>query len=140
MKIRSYSELVQLETIEERFQYLSLRGVVAEETFGNERYLNQRFYHSAEWKDVRNYVIVRDECRDLAVPGFELYTTPYIHHMNPMVPDDIIRGGDNILNPEYLITVCHDTHNAIHYGDESQLPRPYVERSPGDTTLWPSKR
>lgn len=136
MRSRSFSELSQLETYEERFQYLSLRGRVGAETFGFDRFMNQMFYRSSEWKRIRQQVIARDEGCDMGVPGFEIYDRIYIHHMNPMTPDDLKHGNDDVLNPEYLISVTHQTHNAIHYGDERHLPRPLIERRPGDTKLW----
>ena len=98
--------------------------------------MNQKFYVSHEWKQVRNYVIARDEGCDLGVDGYEIHDRIYIHHMNPMTVDDIKRGNDDILDPEYLITTTHVTHNAIHYGDERQLPRQLNQRRPGDTKLW----
>lgn len=133
---RSYQELLSYETFEERFRYLSLGGDVGADTFGFDRYLNQSFYASREWKRIRLQVIARDEGRDLALPGHEIYDKIYVHHMNPMTPDDIKHGNDDILDPDFLICVTHQTHNAIHYGDESALPRPFVERRPGDTKLW----
>ena len=133
---RSYSELSQLETIEERYDYLRLRGAVGAPTFAHERWMNQRFYRSAEWRRVRDHVIVRDEGCDLGVEGFEIYDRPYIHHMNPMTANDLKRPNIEILNPEYLITVSMRTHNAIHYGDESLLPPVPIVRRPGDTKLW----
>lgn len=134
--IRTYSELVQFPTFVERYRYLALRGTVGATTFGWDRELNQRFYQSREWRSIRNYVINRDEGCDLAMPGYEIHTRLYIHHMNPMEVDDIVHGNEDILDPEYLITTTHQTHNAIHYGDERQLPRLLVERRPGDTKLW----
>lgn len=134
--IRSYSELVNLHTFEERFEYLRLHGEVGRSTFGFDRFLNQRFYQSREWKDVRDFVIVRDNGCDLGVYGYEIYEHPLIHHINPMSVDDVIHGEDWILDPEHLITTTHRTHNAIHYSDVSLLPRVVVERSRGDTKLW----
>lgn len=136
MKIRTYSELRRLETFEERYDYLRLRGAVGRSTFGHDRYLNQRFYTSREWKHIRNEVIARDEGLDLGVDGYEIYDRIIIHHMNPMAPDHIIHGDDDILNPAYLITTTHTTHNAIHYGDRTLLRQPLVERRRGDTKLW----
>lgn len=136
MRTRSYTELIQLGTIEERFDYLSLRGGVGVPTFGFERYLNQRFYQSRQWRQIRQAVIARDLGCDLGVDGYDIYDQVYIHHMNPMTVEDIESGNPDILNPEYLISVTHRTHNAIHYGDRSQLPQPFVERTPGDTKLW----
>lgn len=134
--IRTYSELAQLETFIERFDYLSLKGVVGESTFGFERHRNQKFYRSKEWRTVRDEVITRDLGNDLGIPGFEIYDRIIIHHMNPMIVADLVRFNEDILNPEYLISVTHNTHNAIHYGDASLLNLPMVERRPGDTQLW----
>jgi hypothetical protein len=136
MRTRTYSEMARYETFEERFDYLMLGGSAGVATFGFDRYLNQMFYTSREWKDVRRYVIIRDEGCDLGVPGFEIHSNLLIHHINPMVPDDIRHGETWILDPEYLITTSHNTHNAIHYGDKRSLPKPFVERSPNDTKLW----
>lgn len=134
--IRTYSELVALETFEERFQYLALRGSVGRSTFGTDRWMNQRFYTSREWRSLRYEVIARDNGCDLGVPGYEANEAIFIHHMNPMLPDDIVQGSSDILDPEFLISVTHRTHNAIHYGDDRQIPRQFVERRPGDTKLW----
>lgn len=134
--IRTYTELSQLNTFEERFEYLSIRGVVGEATFGYERHYNQKFYNSKQWRDVRDEVLTRDLGCDLGITGHDIFIRPIIHHMNPMAPQDLIRGNDDILNPEYLITVSHRTHNAIHYGDKSLLALPIPERRPGDTRLW----
>ena len=134
--IRSHSELTRFDTFEERFRYLALRGGVGHATFGFDRYLNQRFYASRQWKQIRNHVITRDMGCDLGVDGFEIHSRLIIHHMNPMDSDDIIHGDPSILDPEFLITTTHQTHNAIHYGDEGQLPRKLTPRRPGDTKLW----
>jgi hypothetical protein len=134
--IRTYSELLQYRTFEDRFQYLSLRGNVGESTFGFDRWLNQQFYTSRQWRDLRHHIIVRDDGCDLAVPGLEIRVRPIIHHMNPLTVDDIVHGTDDALDPEFLILVSHQTHNAIHYGDASLLPRPVIPRAPGDTKLW----
>jgi hypothetical protein len=136
VRVRKYSELRRIETFEERFEYLSLAGQVGEATFGFDRYINQMFYRSREWKDVRHQVIVRDNGCDLGVAGYEIHSQLLIHHMNPMSPDDIRHDDDGILDPQFLITTTHRTHNAIHYGDARLLPRPHVERRPGDTLLW----
>lgn len=135
-RIRTYSELMSLEGFAQRFEYLRLNGVVSERTFGTERWLNQGFYASREWKQARNDVIARDLGCDLAVPGYEIHHELVVHHMNPMNVSDILDGDSDIIDPEYLITTTHRTHNAIHYGDERLLPRPFVERRPGDTKLW----
>lgn len=134
--IKTFSELRRRRTFEERFAYLKLGGVVGASTFGFDRYLNQDFYRSREWKYVRNHVIARDLGNDLGLDGYEIHDRIIIHHMNPMTVDDIEQGGESILDPEFLITTTHRTHNAIHYGDERLLPRPLVERSAGDTRPW----
>lgn len=133
---RCYRELSQYTSFEDRFAYLSLSGVVGETTFGYDRDINQQFYRSYEWKQVRDFVIVRDNACDLGVPGHDILGELLIHHMNPMGVNDIIHGEEWILDPEFLITTTHRTHNAIHYGNAAMLPRAYVERSPGDTKLW----
>ena len=134
--IRRYSELRHIPTFEERFDYLKLNGSVGRETFGFDRYINQRFYTSKEWRDIRHHVIARDLGLDLGAEGYEINSRILIHHMNPIVVDDILHKNDDILDPEFLITTCHNTHNAIHYGDSSLLPKSLVERSRGDTKLW----
>jgi hypothetical protein len=136
MKIRSYKELRRIETFEERFEYLSLRGVVGESTFGFDRWINQRFYRSREWKNVRSQVILRDFGCDLGIIGFEIFTGLLVHHMNPLSSENIAEVDEWILDPDYLITTSLQTHNAIHFGDESLLPRGPVVRQPGDTKLW----
>lgn len=133
---KSYGELVNLETFEERLDYLRLGGGVGQATFGFDRYLNQQFYTSYEWKRVRNLVITRDNGCDLGVYGYEIHTELLIHHMNPVTIDDIIHKEDWILDPNYLITTTHRTHNAIHYGGPSPYPKVVLERVPGDTTPW----
>jgi hypothetical protein len=135
-KIRTYSELRKLETLDERFDYLSLKGSVGESTFGFDRWMNQQFYRSREWKHVRSLVIYRDNGCDLGIPGFEIHFNLLVHHMNPVSGSDITDDASWILNPEYLITTSKQTHNAIHYGDASLLPRLPVRREPGDTALW----
>lgn len=134
--IRTYSELITLPTFEERYRYLRLTGRVGEDTFGFDRYLNQILYHSKEWKDIRDYVIIRDNGCDLAMEGYEIPGKVLIHHMNPITVKDIERRSDFLLNPEYLITTVLSTHNAIHYGDENLLPRLPIERSMYDTCPW----
>lgn len=134
--IRTYSELADIREFEDRFQYLMLRGVVGHPTFGHDRWLNQRFYTSREWRDLRNFVIARDNGCDLAVPGYDIHTKLIIHHMNPMDVEALRHRNDDNMDPEFLITTTLRTHNAIHYGDERQLPKPFVERRRGDTNLW----
>lgn len=136
-KIRTYSDLIQLKTFNERYKYLCLNGFVGEKTFGVERYLNQIFYKTKEWKKVRDFVIIRDNGCDLALPDYEIFNKIYIHHMNPISVDDVINLNKDILfNPEYLITVSFNTHQAIHYGNENILPILPGERKKGDTCLW----
>lgn len=134
--IKTYSELIQLKTFEERFYYLKLNGSVGEETFGFDRYLNQVLYRSQRWKSIRNRIIVRDNACDLGVEGFEVPGRIIVHHMNPLLIKDIVQETEFLLDPEYLICVSHNTHNAIHYGDESLLITAPIERLPNDTCLW----
>lgn len=135
-RFKIYSELSRLETFEERYQYLKLDGVVGESTFGFDRWINQQFYRSWEWKNARNKVIARDHGCDLGIAGYEIHWNLLIHHMNPISMKDIEHGEEWILDPEFLITTSRRTHNAIHYGDESLLPRAPVRRKFGDTKLW----
>lgn len=134
--IKTYSELSKLQTFEERYAYLKLSGTVGKDTFGYDRYLNQIFYRSQEWKSIRDKVIIRDEGCDLGVDGYEIHGQIYIHHMNPIMLKDIENKTELLLNPEYLITTTHSTHNAIHYGDESLLPLIPKERTANDTCPW----
>ena len=134
--IRSYSELETFETFEDRFEYLRLRASVGDVTFGFDRWINQHFYRSSQWRRARQQVIARDLGRDLGIEGREIHLSPVIHHMNPMRPEDIEQDDPDILNIEYLITCTLDTHNAIHYGDKSSLRAQFVERRPGDTQSW----
>ena len=136
MGIRTYSELIQYPTFEDRFKYLQLKGRVGEDTFGFDRYINQRFYRSKEWQRVRDQVILRDKGCDLWIYGRELYERIIIHHMNPISVEDIKDATEYLLNPEYLICVSHLTHNAIHYGDESILLTAPIERRKNDTCPW----
>lgn len=131
-----YDELVKRDTLLGRFRYAVLQGEIGVATFGTDRYLNQKFYMSQEWKRIRDIVIVRDEGCDLGVPGFEIHDRLLVHHMNPITAQDLKVFNEDILNPDYLISVSVGTHNAIHFGDENQLPQGMVERRPGDTTLW----
>lgn len=135
--IKTYSELCQFATFKDRFNYLKLSGTVGEDTFGFDRIFNQMFYSSKEWKDIRNYVIVRDNGCDLGIDGHEIAAQRVIiHHMNPIVLRDIGTRSDILLNPEYLITTTHGTHNAIHYGDENQIVTGPVIRTKNDTCPW----
>lgn len=137
MMNRCYSELIKLPTFEERFKYLKLGGEVGKDTFGFDRWINQRFYKSAEWKRARRDVIIRDEGQDLGMDGYDLHDAIYVHHMNPILPKDIVDAEEWILNPEFLICVSFNTHQAIHYGDEDLLPK-IIERRPNDTCPWKS--
>lgn len=136
MRIKTYSDLKKIDSFEERYRYLSLHGVVGDATFGFDRYLNQQFYRSTQWKQLRHHVIARDNACDLGVEGYDIFDKVIVHHMNPMTSDDIVHGDSSILDPEFLITTTHRTHNAIHYGDEGLLLHPLIERRPGDTDLW----
>lgn len=133
--IRTYSELISIPTFGERYKYLKLNGSVGQDTFGFDRIVNQKFYHSSEWRNLRNKIIVRDEACDLAMPEHELHSRIIIHHMNPIRLQDIVDLTEYVMNPEYLICVSHNTHNAIHYGDESMI-QDYVARSRNDTCPW----
>lgn len=133
---RSYSELILLPTFKERYEYLRLDGVIGEETFGFDRYVNQRFYKSREWKQVRDLVIIRDNGCDLGIEGFDIYGKIFIHHMNPIMLRDIQNATEFLLNPEYLICTTLDTHNAIHYGDSNLLVTAPAERTKNDTCPW----
>lgn len=136
MNIKTYSELIRLDSFEDRYRYLRLGGVVGEETFGFDRIFNQKFYTSYEWKRIRDYVIVRDNACDLGVEGREIRGNIFIHHINPIMLQDIQLGSDLLLNPEYLICTSLTTHNAIHYGDESLLVLGPIERTRYDTCPW----
>ena len=135
-KTRAYSEMIQFDSFEDRFEYLRLGGSVGRATFAYDRYLNQQFYGSTDWQRVRQYVIVRDNGCDLGVPGYEIHVNPLIHHINPMVPEDILHREEWILDPEFLVLTSYTTHNDIHFGTRSTLPRVVVERTPRDTKLW----
>lgn len=135
--MKTYSELQKLKTFKERFDYLRTTAPIGDQTFGFDRYLNQAFYKSKEWQSVRNKVILRDNGCDLGIEGHELYSGQItIHHMNPISAKDITDRNPDIMNPEYLICVSKQTHNAIHYGDESSLPHGPAERKPNDTCPW----
>lgn len=137
MIIRTYKELSRLTTFEDRFNYLRLDGYVGKDTFGFDRIFNQRFYKSKEWQSVRDFVMIRDNGCDLGIKGHEIYGQHIIiHHMNPISLDDIANSSEFLLNPEYLITTIHNTHNAIHYGDESLLIIAPIERTRYDTCPW----
>ena len=136
MSIKTYSELILLPTFEERFKYLQLNGRVGDDTFGFDRYINQNFYRSAEWKRIRDLVIMRDNGCDLALEGYEIYGRILIHHMNPITVKDVELSTEYLMNPEYLICVTHNTHNAIHYGDEKLITKGPVVRTKNDTCPW----
>lgn len=139
MNIKTYSELITLPTFKDRYRYLRLTGSVGEETFGFDRYLNQVFYRSDKWKTIRDKVIIRDNGCDLGIEGYEIYGKIIIHHMNPITFNDIEHNTDFLLNPEYLICTTHNTHNAIHYGDESLLIQEPIVRTKNDTCPWKQK-
>lgn len=140
--IKTYSELITLPTFEERYRYLRLGGTVGLETFGFDRWLNQTFYKSPEWLEARDYVIIRDTgsndyCQDLGMPGgYDIHGRILIHHMNPITKEDIVRRSKYLLDPEYLISTIKNTHDAIHYGDESLLIQAPIERTMNDTCPW----
>jgi hypothetical protein len=137
MMIRSYKELVKLDNYEDRYLYLLLGDKIGEDTFGFDRYLNQTFYKSSEWKRLRNEIIIRDNGCDLGMSGFDIYGKIIIHHMNPIRKNDILNATDYLMNPDFLICVSMDTHNAIHYGDKNYLDRfKDVSRSPNDICPW----
>lgn len=137
MRIRSYSEMCELPSFEERFEYLKLNGRVSSQTFGWDRIFNQQFYRSNEWKDVRDYVLVRDCGCDLSHPDHEIHGSRIIvHHMNPIDLNDIQEVSKFLLDPDFLVCTTHHTHNAIHYGDESLLTRDPIERFANDTCPW----
>lgn len=133
---RRYSDLIKINDYLQRFQYLKLGGAVGAETFGFERYLNQQFYRTEAWKKVRDFVIIRDSGCDMAFPGREIHSKILIHHINPITPKDIVERQDWILDPEYLVCVSKQTHDAIHYGDESLLILDPIVRRKNDTCPW----
>lgn len=136
MNTKTYSELIKIPTYEERFQYLQLKGAVGKDTFGYDRYLNQILYNSPEWKRLRNQIIIRDNGCDLGCEGYEIYGRVLIHHLNPITVEDVVSRNPIVFDPENLICVSHNTHNAIHYGDESLLILAPVERTKNDTCPW----
>lgn len=134
---RTYTDLRRMRTLEERFEYLQLGGTIGVETFGFDRWINQQFYRSTEWKHVRDIVIARDNGMDLGTPDVPIQGSHLIHHMNPLSLEDFEEASDNLLDPEFLITTALRTHNAIHFGDRSMLRlTEFVERRPGDTVPW----
>ena len=134
--IRTYSELITIPTFRGRYEYLKLKGLVGQETFGYDRYINQVFYKSREWIDIRDYVIVRDNGCDLGIPGHEIHERILIHHMNPITKEDILQRSEFLLDPEYLISTIKVTHDAIHYGDENLLMEEPIIRTENDTCPW----
>lgn len=134
---KSYNEMIKLKTFEERFNYLKLDGRVGKMTYGADRIFNQNFYHSKEWKDFRAKVIARDNGCDLGCEDREIFDKVIVHHINPMTMEQLEEGGDDLFDLDNFVCCSHKTHEAIHYGDESLLPRTnFVERKPGDTKLW----
>lgn len=138
--IRTYAELMQIPSFMGRYDYLRLDGRVGQETFGFDRYLNQRFYHSEVWRSIRDFVITRDLGCDLGLDGYTIHGRIYIHHMNPVSVRDVRDYTDSLIDPEFLICVTHNTHNAIHYGDSSLLVTVPIERKPFDTCPWKTER
>ncbi len=136
MRIKTYSELITFKTFHERFEYLALYGKVGHSTFGADRYLNQNFYRSREWRRVRNEVIIRDGGCDLGIPGLDIYDKIYVHHMNPVTVEDIYDNYELLVNPEFLICTSFNTHQAITFGDKNNIFRLPSERRKGDTKLW----
>lgn len=134
--IRRYSELIRLPSYDERFEYLRIGGAIGESTFGFDRYLNQTFYTSKEWRSIRRNVIVRDNGCDMAHPDYSIGNRIVIHHLNPITIEDIESGNPEILNPDFLVCVSDLTHKAIHFGDSELLPKPLIERKPFDTCPW----
>lgn len=136
MRNRTYTELSQLQTFYERFEYLKLEGSVGAKTFGYDRYINQIFYKSEQWLRTRNLVIVRDAGCNLGVPGMEIEGKIIVHHIRVVTLKDLEHNAAWLYDPEFLICCSHKTHNAIHYGDPSKLEKPLINRRPGDTKLW----
>ena len=134
--IRTYTEMMSFDSFYDRFNYLNLSGQVGKDTIGYDRYLNQAFYKSAEWQRLRNEIILRDEGCDLAHPDYQIVGRVYIHHLNPVTKKDVLDRSDLLLNPEYLVCVSYDTHQAIHYGDENLLQPDLIIRRPDDTCPW----
>ena len=133
---RTYDELSQLKTFDERFQYLKLDGVIGEDLFGYMRQLNQAFYTSSLWKNVRNQIIIRDDGCDLGIPGNTIFGKLLVHHLNPLTKEDLINHSSRLVDPNNLITVSFDTHQAITYGDVALIQRDPIERSENDTCPW----
>ena len=136
MSIRTYSELITIPTFEERFEYLQLKGSVGKDTFGYDRYLNQVLYRSPEWKRLRNQIIIRDGGCDLACDGYDIYNKVLIHHLNPITVEDVLSRSRKVFDPDNLVCVSHNTHNAIHYGDVDLLVTGPIIRTKNDTCPW----
>lgn len=136
MSIRTYSELITIPTFEERFEYLQLKGSVGKDTFGYDRYLNQVLYRSPEWKRLRNQIIIRDDGCDLACDGYDVYGKVLIHHLNPITIEDVLARSRKVFDPNNLVCVSHNTHNAIHYGDVDLLVTGPIIRTKNDTCPW----
>ena len=136
MSIRTYSELITIPTFEERFEYLQLKGSVGKDTFGYDRYLNQVLYRSPEWKRLRNQIIIRDAGCDLAGDGYDVYGKVLIHHLNPITVEDVLARSRKVFDPDNLVCVSHNTHNAIHYGDVDLLATGPIIRTKNDTCPW----
>ena len=136
MSIRTYSELITIPTFEERFEYLQLKGSVGKDTFGYDRYLNQVLYRSPEWKRLRNQIIIRDDGCDLACDGYDVYGKVLIHHLNPITVEDVLARSRKVFDPDNLVCVSHNTHNAIHYGDADLLVTGPIIRTKNDTCPW----
>ena len=136
MSIRTYSELITIPTFEERFEYLQLKGSVGKDTFGYDRYLNQVLYRSPEWKRLRNQIIIRDGGCDLACDGYDIYDKVLIHHLNPITVEDVLTCSRKVFDPDNLVCVSHNTHNAIHYGDMDLLVTGPIIRTKNDTCPW----
>lgn len=134
--MKTYSDLIQLPTFEERYEYLKTSSLVGDVTFGGGRWLNQALYSSPEWKDFRREIILRDNGCDLGMPDYEIHGRIIVHHLNPITKEDILQRRSCVFDPENVICVSHNTHNAIHYGDENQLPQKPIIRRPNDTCPW----
>ena len=136
MSIKTYSELITIPTFEERFEYLQLKGAVGKDTFGYDRHLNQVLYRSPEWKRLRNQIIIRDGGCDLACNGYDIYDKVLIHHLNPITVEDVLARSRKVFDPDNLVCVSHNTHNAIHYGDMDLLVTGPIIRTKNDTCPW----
>lgn len=134
--MKTFSQLEKLKTFEARFEYLKLSGVPFESTFGADRYINQMFYRSPKWKKTRDEIIIRDGGNDLGFDGYQIADSILVHHINPITEEDILNDSPILYDPENLICVSHSTHNALHYGDASLLPKAPIERKPFDTCPW----